>query len=591
MYDSLLNTQTRKQWKRISLKRRSGVQVPLFSIYSKKSIGAGELPDLKLVVDWCVKSGMSIIQLLPMNDTGFNFRPYDAQSSFALDPVYLSIEHLEKIDLKPFEKDIKILRDHFPPGQNYVNYGVKAAKLQLLWKIFREAFKPPEPAFKTFAKKNGYWLKKYALFTVIKQTHGNTSWESWHEGLQNGIPRNLEEFEEKHTDEILFRMWIEWQLSEQFKKVKNYANQNGVLLMGDLPFLVSRDSADVWSHPDYFKLDLAAGAPPDAFIAKGQRWGMPPYQWNAIETDSFNYITERLRYAENFYDLFRIDHVVGIFRLWTIFISEPIENGGLNGTFDPTDKSLWENHGRKILSIMIENTKMLPCAEDLGVVPECSYKVLKDLGIVGMDVMRWKKNWDTDSGFTSPENYRENSIVVFSTHDMSSILGWWQYEAATVDEKLIERRSIEKGLLFEEIKNRLFNVSESKHGRLRWKENITLDEARGFEDFYKESYQEHEKFLKLIGLSGKSFNITEFVKAALETAAKSASIFNVQLLQDWLSLSDQFKVDPWEFRINFPGTISEKNWSRVIPFSLETIHQLGIEPVIQEINQISKRLL
>jgi 4-alpha-glucanotransferase len=210
--------------------------------------------------------------------------------------------------------------------------------------------------------------------------------------------------------------------------------------MGDLPFLVSRDSADVWSHQQYFKLELASGAPPDMLYAKGQRWGMPPYNWQAIEANKYDYLTEKLEFAENFYDLYRIDHVVGIFRVWTIPLSEPLEHSGISGSFDPAEEASWEDHGKKILSIMVKNANMLACAEDLGVVPACSYKILSELGIPGIDIQRWMRDWDKTYDFKKPDLYRYNSLATIATHDMSSLCAWWDFEAGTIDEELFMRK-------------------------------------------------------------------------------------------------------------------------------------------------------
>jgi len=161
--------------------------------------------------------------------------------------------------------------------------------------------------------------------------------------------------------------------------------------MGDLPFLVSRDSADVWANKNYFKLHLTSGAPPDMYFAMGQKWGMPPYRWEEIEKDKYIYIKEKLKFAANFYNMFRIDHFVGLFRVWTIENNTPEEQASLIGNFDPKNKPLWKKSGEKIIDVMIQNPEMLPCAEDLGTVPDCSNKTLEEYGIPGMDVQREKQ--------------------------------------------------------------------------------------------------------------------------------------------------------------------------------------------------------
>lgn len=601
-YSQFLSTLTKKQWERIGLRRRAGLCVPLFSIYSVSSIGIGELRDLKLMVDWCKSTGMSIIQLLPLNDVGFNFMPYDAQSCFALEPMYLSIEALWGVGLKSLESfgsEIKDLRKSFPAGgrRKRVNYHIKQAKLDLLWKLFKDNQEFPEE-FKNYIRENKFWLEDFCLFKVIKEKNQEQSWESWDNPLRQRDPQALSLLEKGNGERLLFHKWLQWQLYVQFKMAKEYAQSKGVLLMGDLPFLVSRDSADVWSHQDYFKLDRASGAPPDMYFAHGQRWGMPVYSWENIAKNNYDYIKEKLKYAQNFYDLFRIDHAVGMFRIWTIAMDEPLEHGGLHGKFDPQDEGAWEAHGRELLSVFIASTMMLPCAEDLGVIPHCSFKVLEEYGIPGTDVQRWMKDWGRTYNFKLPCDYRKNSIAAISTHDSSTLCNWWDYEAGTVDEKLFRRKCKEMGVHFESAKDKLFAVEDSFHGRLRWKEHLHSVDAllkvlHSREDccheiinLYRESYNEKKKFCGYLGLPDepKEKCSHELIRRAVEKISESRSIFSIQLLLDWLSIDCMCRCDDWYWRINFPGTIQEKNWSLVMDLPLEDMLELPINNVIKNIN-------
>jgi 4-alpha-glucanotransferase len=603
-YDSFLTSRCQKQWERIGIRRRAGLATPLFSIYSAQSVGIGDLLDLKLLIDWCRQCGMSILQLLPMNDVGFDFRPYDSHSSFALEPVYLSLRELSGVDPAAHQKDIAGLRRKFPPGRRYVDYGIKREKMELLWKIFQGVKAEISGAFQAYRERNRFWLKDYALFKVIKERNEQRAWDSWEEGLKHRDAARLRQFEREHEKRVVFYEWLQWQLGEQFSEVKRHAERQGVLLLGDLPLLVSRDSADVWSHQDYFKLEYSAGAPPDMYIARGQRWGMPPYQWGRIAEHGYDYLKEKLGYAQNFYDMFRIDHVVGIFRIWTIPLSEPLENGGLNGNFDPADETLWENHGRTLLSVMLDHARMLPCAEDLGVVPACSYKLLSEFAIPGMDVQRWTKSWEGDSGFRPPAEYRKNSVNVISTHDMSNLAAWWECEAGTVDGEMFLRKCGARGISFESVRDFLFDPAKSKHGKLRWRPEIKHpgmlaqilgrreDEIRDFVDIYRGSFDEKTvfwKYLELPGPAPENFS-PELARKALEMANRTASIFSIQLLQDWLSMDPSFRFDPWSYRINFPGTITEKNWSLTLPFPLEQLPKLEITGIIKSLNEKTGRI-
>ncbi len=602
--EGLLATRSARQWERIGAVRRAGVAVPLFSVYSKKSIGMGEIPDLKLVVDWCASCSMSIIQLLPVNDVGFGFQPYDAESSFALDPLYLSLR-----ELGADPKDLTSLSRRFPPGGRArskigrVDYKVKGAKLECLWRVFQRAGKRPSPAFERFRRESAAWLNDFALFKVIKEHQGLHAWFEWPEPLARRDPHALSAFARRYAENLRFQEWIQWKLYEQFRAVKVYAAKKGVLFMGDLPFLVSRDSADVWAHQDYFKLDFASGAPPDRYQAKGQRWGMPPYDWPRIAAHGYDYVKQKLLYAQNFYDLFRIDHVVGAFRLWSIPQSEPLENAALAGSFDPTEEARWEEHGRAILSVLADSSAMLACAEDLGVVPACSNRVLAEFGIPGMEVQRWTKEWGSTCDFKAPEAYRACSMAVISTHDTSSFRGWWEHEAGTVDEAHARKVTDAAGFNLDAVKDNLFDLRRSKHGRLRWcreagesylltRVGRSLEDARALVDLHRGTFGEREKFWSSLGLPGKMPERATpvLVKAALRRASASASIFSIQLLTDYLSLADSFTPDAWAFRVNFPGTRSPDNWSLVMPLALEEIMGLAANKTIRDIHRETERI-
>ncbi|MFH1800078.1 MAG: 4-alpha-glucanotransferase [Candidatus Omnitrophota bacterium] len=605
-YSSFLHSKCGKIWKKVGVKRRAGVTTPLFSLYSKKSAGIGEIPDLKLLIDWCRKTELSIIQLLPLNDVGFDFRPYDAQSSMALDPMYLSLEELADCDLGDFAKDIGVLRKQFPAGKERIDYGIKRTKLELLNGIFASpASSKRGKKFLSFLKMNKGWLEDYAIFKVLKDEFQMSGWMDWPEELKTKQPQAIAAFMKKNKMKVLFYKWLQWQLFEQFKNVKRYAAKCGVLLMGDMPFLVSRDSADVWAHQEYFKLDLSSGAPPDLYFAQGQRWGMPPYDWERIAAGNFAYLRRKMKCAEGLFDLYRIDHFVGIFRLWTISLSEPVEHAGIHGCFDPRDERFWKDHGRRILDEMLESAKMLPCAEDLGVVPKCSYEVLEEYRIPGSDVQRWVRNWKKDYRFKPGDSYREHSMAMLSTHDTSAFCAWWENEAGTMDEWFFRKKCEEHDIPFDHFKERLFDLHHSKHGRLRWRHEIesvemllailgkSYDEAWHIVDTYRSAYEERKFYWQHVGMSGPIEHRAspEFVKKALESVNHTRSIFSLQILQDWLSLGEFTERNSWEYRINVPGSMGEKNWSVVAPFSLEAMQKLPVNKTIRKIVIDSRRLV
>lgn len=599
-YQWLLNTASGEHWRRIGTGRRAGVAVPLFSLFSKTSIGLGEIPDITLLIDWCRLTGLSLLQLLPLNDTGFSFTPYDAQSSFALDPMYLNLERLLGVNQEALQPGLARLRAAFPTGNQRVNYGVKQAKLTVLRQAFDQDPAENNGQFIAFKKKNRFWLEAYAAFKVGKARHAEKAWWEWSDDLKHPTPEARQSLLHGKPREYAFEEWLQWQLCEQFREVKKYAEDQGVLLMGDLPFLVSRDSADVWGNQDYFKLDLAAGAPPDMYFADGQKWGMPPYRWEALAANDYNYLREKLAYAENFYDLYRIDHFVGIFRIWTLPLASA-ENAR-QGAFDPPDEAEWEAHGARLLDVMLASTHMLPCAEDLGTVPPCSYRVIDKYGIVGTDIQRWQRDWNQSYDFTPPENYRPNAIAMISTHDMLDLRGWWAHEIGSIDEQVFRHKCQDRGLDADHLVAALFE--KIPVGRLRWRPDLrNLDEFRqqlnrpdeqigDFLNLFRETIDEKRKFWNYLGAKGTPpLEFTPRVgEKTLEKIGQTVSIFTIQLLQDWLAGDSVYaKRDATDCRINTPGTVSDRNWSIVIPVSLEVLPDLAANAVIRRVLKNSGR--
>lgn len=570
-------------WKGIGTKKRAGVVVPLFSVYSEKSVGIGELDDIRILVDWCAKTGNSILQFLPLNEVGPVFCPYDSISSFALEPAYLSLGLIPGAGKGPAKSALEKMRKDFPAGGKYVDYRIKEAKLVALRAIFAEGADRDDPGFKAFLDENSYWIRDFSLFKALKDEHGGKPWYDWGAPFRDREEETLGMFSAAHREELEFHRWTQWHLFRQFVAVKAYAASKGVLLKGDLPVLVSRDSADVWAHPEYFKLDYAAGAPPDMYCAKGQRWGTPTYDWPGITRDGYTYIRKKLRYAENFYDLLRIDHVVGLLRIWSIPYGDCMENAGLNGFFDPGDENVWEEHGRVILSVMLESTSMLLTAEDLGMIPKACPKLLEELGIPGNDVQRWVKDWQVKHDFLKPSQYRALAVAMLSTHDTTNWAAWWEHEAGTVDEGLFARKCEDRGIDLARARARLFDAKRSGRGRLRWREDISTadiltealgkrrEEAGDFVEMYENTFLEKEKLWRQLKMDGPMRERSDagLVRRAFGITLSSRAVFNIELIFDWLFLADMFEDDPIGYRVNTPGTVDPKNWSLVLPISLE----------------------
>ncbi|MCU0665578.1 MAG: 4-alpha-glucanotransferase [Candidatus Omnitrophica bacterium] len=600
----LLNTISASKWQKIGTGKRAGVALPLFSLYSRDSVGVGDFADLKKFVDWCAKTGNSILQLLPLNEMGWVNCPYDALSSFAIEPLYISFSLLPAGQIKHVKQDIEKIRAEFPLPAKNLDYRIKQRKMELFWKIFSLSGTCDDKALIRFRHENSYWLEDFAFFKVLKATQGGRAWYDWDLDLASRDKKALEHAQRKNKQEIDFQVWLQYVAFKQLNDVLKHANSKGVFLKGDLPILVSRDSADVWANPGFFKLEFASGAPPDMYCSRGQRWGMPTYNWQNIAKDDYRYAREKFKYASNFYNILRVDHVVGLFRIWSIPYSDPEENKGSRGAFDPVDENVWGKQGRDILSVMLDSSDMLLCAEDLGVIPKVCTDTLRDMGIPGNDVARWVKDWSNRHDFLPAYEYRKTSVTMLSTHDTTNFAAWWKYEAGTIDDGLFACKCQDRRIDYELTKDKLFDAALSCHGRLRWKNSIdnidTLvwilgkrkEEVGDFIEMYQNTYQEKEKLWKLLGMTGvmQEEASDELVEKALKFNYETSAIFSIQLITDLLSMGGIFKGDPYQYRINFPGTTNQTNWSLVLPLSLEELAKHKVTDKIKQAIADSNRL-
>lgn len=400
---------TSSHWKKIGLFPHHGICVPLFSLRSKKSCGIGEFFDLIPLIDWCKTVGFDCIQLLPLNDTGDDPSPYNPISSCALDPVYISLfsldntealtsdlsdftslNHLDRIDRKTVkEKKLKWLESYF-------------------FKIFPSLSQNLD--YKNFLSQHR-WLDSYARFQVLSKENDHQSWQNW---TKNPF------INEAKKNELEFYYFLQYLCFSQLRKVHSYAQSKKIFLKGDVPILLSPNSADVWIEPNLFRLDFTAGAPPDYYTPDGQNWGFPLFDLAEMRRTHFHWLKQKLAVASLFYDLYRIDHVVGFFRIWAI----PLGSLPSEGFFIPKDPSLWQQQGEEILNIMLDASPLLPIAEDLGTIPDEAYASLKKLGICGTKVIRWEV--DKKNNYIPYENYEPFSMTTVSTCDCDPLRSWWR---------------------------------------------------------------------------------------------------------------------------------------------------------------------
>ena len=432
--------------------RGAGTAIPVFSLRGKDGFGVGEFNDLPTFVDWMQKTGQNVLQLLPINDTtrlgewGDSY-PYNPVSSFALHPIFI---HLQGVGIKPdrqFREQQKKLN-----AEPFVNYPeVMRLKTAYLLEAYasKGAGDLARPAFKNFAEKNAYWLDDYARFRA----------QAKHRKLPTDASKFL-------TDPDFYR-WTQYHLDRQLHKAVEYAHSKGVYLKGDLPIGVGRDSVDATTNPRLFNLDSSAGAPPDFFSREGQNWGFPTYNWDEMAKDDYSWWKKRLRKMAEYFDAFRIDHILGFFRIWEIplpqkggrlghfnpalpYTKGEIEAAGLpfEGLFieDPRHKDLyhplispdtsaladwqkqrfdamyndfffhrhnefWKHNALRKLPHLLSATGMLACGEDLGMVPDCVNEVMWHEKILSLEMQCMDKG----------RPWPELSVCATSSHDMDGI--------------------------------------------------------------------------------------------------------------------------------------------------------------------------
>jgi len=408
-------------WKKIGIRPHHGINIPLFSLRSYNSCGIGEFTDLKPLTDWCVSVGMDVIQLLPLNYMGFDHSPYNSLSSCALDPIYIGLKALPDID-DPF------LQEHLNKlsqlnKEKRVHYTqVKKHKYLFLNHYFEKHFVKTyhSDRYQKFLKQNP-WLDAFCLFIALKDNQEPLRWDQWPEKLQNPSQERFEGLLREFRKRCDFERFLQFWCFNQMADAKSYANNKKVFIKGDIPILINKNSADVWHYRKFFDVEHSAGCPPDDFNHLGQNWGFPIYNWEALKAHDFSWWRQRLNVSSSCYDLYRIDHAVGFFRIWTM---KNDEKKPTNGHFIPKSPRRWAKHGTEKLQMMLDASLMLPIAEDLGIIPRMSYIILRKLGICGTKILRWQKK---RGRFTPYKNYEPLSITTIGTHDQPLLNEWWKH--------------------------------------------------------------------------------------------------------------------------------------------------------------------
>ncbi len=348
----------------------AGVAIPVFSLRSKKGFGIGEFEDLKLMIDWAKKTGQQIIQTLPINDTilyhtNYDSYPYNAVSVYALHPIYLHLEKVGKIKNKERKAYYEARRAElntktFSDYQNVMN---------VKWEYFKEVYPAESKSvfesadYKAFFESNQQWLIPYAAFSYLRDLYRTPEFGQWpvYNIFDQAEIMVLTAPGSEHFDEIAIYYFLQYHLHLQLSEVHAYAHANGIAIKGDIPIGVSPRSVDAWVDPDLFNSNVQAGAPPDDFSATGQNWGFPTYNWELMAKDGYQWWRKRFQKLAEYFDAYRIDHILGFFRIWEIPVNDV---WGLTGSFNPAlpfskaeleSRGLWWDENRYLKPYMKEH--------------------------------------------------------------------------------------------------------------------------------------------------------------------------------------------------------------------------------------------
>ena len=471
----------------------AGTVIPIFSLRSKGSFGVGDFGDLKQMIDWCAKTKQRVLQVLPINDTNMTYTwqdsyPYNSISIYALHPQYTDFRQLPALK----DPERKAYYDALQQELNaltQIDYErMNNAKLAYLRELYAQegSRTMKSEAFKQFFAQNKEWLVPYAAFCHYRDLYGTATFNEWPDH-KTFTPQEREAMSKSTTKiykEVAFWYYVQFNLDQQMRAAHTHARKNKVILKGDIPIGISRDGVEAWVEPKYFNLNGQAGAPPDPFSADGQNWGFPTYDWDAMLADGCSWWVRRFRKMAEYFDAYRIDHVLGFFRIWEIPVPE---KSGLMGQFAPAlglsreeieaygvqfndglflvdhkrddrwhpriavqyqeaynqlsddqkyhfnqlyndyfyrrNNQFWYTEAMKKLPKLTQATRMLVCAEDLGMVPDCVPWVMNELRILSLEIQSMPKDPTTRFGHLSRNPYR--SVDTISTHDMATLRQWW----------------------------------------------------------------------------------------------------------------------------------------------------------------------
>lgn len=424
----------------MSRQRASGLLIPLFSAPSSRSWGIGEIGDIAHLASWLSGAGQRVLQLLPLNEMAAGTQsPYSAISAMAIDPIFVTMDDVPEFaacggEVGLGDQDRHALMD--ARRARTVEYSrIRPVKERALRAAFRQfvstewsAQTARAHALAAFVQDQSWWLADYALFRALHDHEATAPWMQWPAPIRDRHPDALAAARAALADEILFYQYVQWVAAGQWERARAAARAVEVRLFGDLPFMVDLHSADVWAHQAQFHLDRSVGVPPDAFSATGQDWGMPAYNWTAMQESDYGWLKDRARRSDALFDGYRVDHLVGFYRTY----SRPRTGKG-DPAFSPSAEEDQVRLGERVLAIFREPGAAI-IAEDLGVVPPFVRASLDRMDVPGFRVFRWERQWDDEGQpFRDPADYPATSVATSGTHDTEPLITWW--EQAGEDER------------------------------------------------------------------------------------------------------------------------------------------------------------
>jgi 4-alpha-glucanotransferase len=537
-------------------KKIAGVLAPLFALRTESDLGIGDLEGLRQFIDWAAQIGFRLVQILPINEAGGDHSPYNAISAVAIEPTTLHLAPGSPEDLTQADFDDVIREvDLGKLRKGAVKHDrVRRLKMALLEKAYRRFAqrKSDNADFAAFCEAEAPWLNDYAFFRALMERNGGReTWDRWPEvqrspeAAREWMKAQTAETQRRFAERESFFKYVQWVAFKQWTAARAYAEERGVALMGDIPFGVNLYSADVYSRRAEFALDWSGGAPPepyfkdDEFTQKwGQNWGIPLYRWDVMRERQLDWWRWRVRGVRKIFHAFRIDHVLGFYRIYA-FPWRPARNpemlplsweemrertGGAFPQFYPRDDSTWENceanrrEGEEYLRAVLEesgDTRVV--GEDLGTVPDYVRPSLRSLGVAGFKIPQWENYPDGRS--IVGDDYQRSSVATYATHDHKPVRALWEdaFEQSNPDS--------------EQAKRDLAKIAE---------------------------------FARLPDTSAEMDYERGFYAPILEALFRCESWIALVMITDLLARKDRFNV---------PGTAASSNWSRRMSKTVKGLQQ------------------